>query len=162
MYNAVMKVGIPVQTVAEWFQQQIPDGWFVGVVEVLVDSDEILVIGPLGPGTSPRGFREQTRDDRIAIAAVAERSFGRKVTWAVRVDDQLVRFTQVSVPVMTRLRIDERQVLDLLIDGGIARSRSEALAWCVRLVAQHEGEWLAELREAAERMAEIRRRGPSC
>lgn len=68
----------------------------------------------------------------------------------------------VSVPVMTRLRPVESQVLDLLIDGGIARSRSEALAWCVRLVAQHEADWLEELRDAAARMAEIRDRGPSC
>lgn len=72
-----------------------------------------------------------------------------------------VRVT-VSVPVMTRLRPAESQVLDLLIEGGIARSRSEALAWCVRLVAQHEADWLEELRAAAARMAEIRERGPDC
>jgi hypothetical protein len=149
-------------TLTEWFAERIPDQWFDGDVEVLVDSDEILVIGLLGDGASPRDFRELTRDERVAIAAVAERSFDRKVTWAVRVGEELVRFTTVSVPVMTRLRIEERQVLDLLIDGGIARSRSEALAWCVRLVAQHEGGWLAELRDAAARIAEIRRRGPSC
>jgi hypothetical protein len=149
-------------TLTEWFQEQVPDGWFAGGVEVLVDSDEILVVGPLAEDASPLGFREETRDQRVVIASVAERAFGRKVTWAVRVGDDLVRFTTVSVPVMTRLRIEERQILDLLIDGGIARSRSEALAWCVRLVAQHEGEWLAEMREAAERMAEIRGRGPSC
>jgi hypothetical protein len=151
-----------VSTLTEWFRAQVPAGWFSDDVDVLVDSEEILVIGPLAEGVSPRGFRERTRDERIAIAAVAEQAFGRKVTWAVRVDDELVRFTTVSVPVMTRLRIEERQVLDLLIDGGIARSRSEALAWCVRLVARHEGEWLAELRDAAAHMAEVRRRGPSC
>lgn len=67
-----------------------------------------------------------------------------------------------SIPVMTRLRGNEREVLDLLIDGGIARSRSEALAWCVRLVVQHEGEWLEELRIASIRVAEVRRRGPAC
>jgi hypothetical protein len=151
-----------VSTLTEWFQAQIPDGWYDGGLDVLVDSEEILVIGPLAEGVSPRAFRERTRDERVTIAAVAERAFGRKVTWAVRVGDELVRFTTVSVPVMTRLRIEERQVLDLLIEGGIARSRSEALAWCVRLVARNEGEWLAELREAAARMAEIRGRGPSC
>jgi hypothetical protein len=155
-------VGIPVSTLTDWFQEQVPDGWFTERVEVLVDSDEILVIGTLPSDESARVFRERTRADRVAIAAVAEAAFGRKVTWAVRAGDELVRFSPVSVPVMTRLRIEERQVLDLLIDGGIARSRSEALAWCVRLVASNEGEWLGELREAAERMAEIRRRGPSC
>jgi hypothetical protein len=149
-------------TLAAWFAEQVPSDWFTGTVEVLVDSDEILVVGPLPDDASPRAFREATRDERVAIAAVAERTFGRKVTWAVRVGDELVRFTSVTVPVMTRLRIHERQVLDLLIDGGIARSRSEALAWCVRLVAQNEDDWLAELRHAAAQMAEIRRRGPSC
>ena len=149
-------------TLTEWFRSRIPDDWFDGDVEVLVDNEEILVVGPIAEGIEPSTFRERTRDERVAIAAVAERSFDRKVTWAVRVDDTLVRFTTVSVPVMTRLRIDERQVLDLLIDGGIARSRSEALAWCVRLVAQHEGEWLAELRHAAAAVAEVRRRGPTC
>lgn len=67
-----------------------------------------------------------------------------------------------SIPVMTRLRVHEREVLDLLIEGGIARSRSEALAWCVRLVVQHEGEWLEELRIASIHVAEVRRRGPAC
>lgn len=149
-------------TLRTWFADRIPDDWFVDPVDVLVDRDEILVIGVLGDGVSPTAFRELTRDQRVAIATIAERSFERTVTWAVRVGDDLVRFTTVSVPVMTRLRIHERQVLDLLIDGGIARSRSEALAWCVRLVAQNQGEWLSELRDAAERMAEIRGRGPAC
>jgi hypothetical protein len=162
-----MKAGIPdggglVTHLTEWFSERIPDGWFTGEIEVLVDSEEILVVGPLAEDTSPRAFRELTREERIAIASAAERSFDRKVTWAVRVGEDLVRYTTVSVPVMTRLRIEERQVLDLLIDGGIARSRSEALAWCVRLVAQHEGEWLSELRQAAAAMAEVRRRGPHC
>lgn len=149
-------------TLRAWFADRIPDDWFTDPVDVMVDRDEILVVGVLAEGVSPTAFRELTRDQRVAIAAVAERSFDRTVTWAVRVGDELVRFTTVSVPVMTRLRIHERQVLDLLIDGGIARSRSEALAWCVRLVAQNQGEWLAELRAAAERMAEIRDRGPAC
>ena len=50
---------------------------------------------------------------------------------------------------MTRLRQPERRVLDTLVEGGVARSRSDALAWCVRLVGQHEDSWLAELRDRA-------------
>ena len=53
-----------------------------------------------------------------------------------------------------------RRVLDTLIDAGVARSRSEALAWCVRLVAQHEADWIAELRDAMSKVEEVRRRGP--
>jgi hypothetical protein len=61
---------------------------------------------------------------------------------------------------MTRLRQPERQVLDTLVDSGVARSRSEALAWCVRLVSQHSEAWLNELRDAMGAVDELRRRGP--
>ena len=40
---------------------------------------------------------------------------------------------------MTRLRMPERRVLDTLVDAGVARSRSHALAWCVRLVRRPRG-----------------------
>jgi hypothetical protein len=62
---------------------------------------------------------------------------------------------------MTRLRLPERQVLDTLVQAGVARSRSEALAWCVRLVGRHEAEWISELRDALVRVNELRRRGPA-
>ena len=146
----------------EWFREQVPGAWFDGPVDVVADRDEILVIGTLAEGVSPKAFRELTRPERVAIARVAEATFDRPVSWAVRHGDALVRFTNLSVPVMTRLRVEERRVLDLLIDGGIARSRSEALAWCVRLVGANEGEWLQEMRDATARLAEIRDRGPSC
>jgi hypothetical protein len=51
-------------------------------------------------------------------------------------------------------------VLDTLIDAGVARSRSDALAWCVRLVDQHQGDWIQELRDALVHVEEVRRRGP--
>lgn len=147
-------------TVADWFRDNVPAGWFSAPVEVVVDREEILVIGTLATGPA-RTFRESTRDDRVAIAQVAEATFDRTVSWAVRCDGEIVRFTNLAVPVMTRLRIEERRVLDELIDGGIARSRSEALAWCVRLVDANEAEWLADLRAAAARLAEVRGRGPA-
>jgi Arc/MetJ-type ribon-helix-helix transcriptional regulator len=62
---------------------------------------------------------------------------------------------------MTRLRLPERQVLDTLVQAGVARSRSEALAWCVRLVGKHESEWIRELRDALVLVNELRRRGPA-
>jgi len=49
---------------------------------------------------------------------------------------------------MTRLRMSERLVLDTLVGAGVARSRSEALAWCVRLVGDHQGDWIQQLRDA--------------
>ena len=49
---------------------------------------------------------------------------------------------------MTRLRMAERRVLDTLVEAGVARSRSHALAWCVRLVGEKQEEWLGDLREA--------------
>jgi hypothetical protein len=67
----------------------------------------------------------------------------------------------LAVPVMTRLRMRERAVLDTLIDAGVARSRSEALAWCVRLVAEHQGDWIDKLREALGAVESVRDEGPS-
>ena len=61
---------------------------------------------------------------------------------------------------MTRLRMDERAVLDTLIDAGVARSRSEALAWCVRLVGTHQADWIEQLREAMAHVEKVRAEGP--
>ena len=69
--------------------------------------------------------------------------------------------TKVSVPAMTRLRLEERRVLDTLVEGGVARSRSHALAWCVRLVAQRQDEWLKDLREALSGVEKVRGEGPT-
>jgi hypothetical protein len=62
--------------------------------------------------------------------------------------------------VMTRLRQPERLVLDTLVDAGVARSRSDALAWCVRLVGEHEDSWLTDLREALRTVEQVRSGGP--
>ncbi len=61
---------------------------------------------------------------------------------------------------MTRLRMPERQVLDTLVDSGVARSRSHALAWCVRLVGDHEGDWITQLRDALVAVQKVRDEGP--
>jgi hypothetical protein len=55
----------------------------------------------------------------------------------------------------------ERAVLDTLIDAGVARSRSDALAWCVRLVGRNEAAWIADLRVAFEQVETVRAQGPS-
>jgi hypothetical protein len=187
----------PLEQVRGWFTGRMPDDWFVGAPEVLVDREEITVIGRLASpetladaeaasagedapaaeaagGTAERSqpaaeaaaagrarrFREETRDARIEIAREAEHAFGRKVSWGVVCDDYKVMFTTLSIPVMTRLRQSERRVLDTLVDAGVARSRSDALAWCVRLVGEHEDSWLSDLREALRHVEQVRAEGP--
>ena len=158
-----------------WFARHVPDSWFTGAPRVQADRDEIVVVGQLplprrraqAPG-DPRAaaladvhrFREETRDVRTRIAAEAEHLFGRKVSWGASCDGTTVLFTTLSVPVMTRLRMPERAVLDTLMEAGVARSRSEALAWCARLVAANEREWIESLRSALDRVAELRDSGP--
>jgi hypothetical protein len=155
--------------VGTWFEARLPDGWFTDPVRVLVDKDEILVIGRLDAGEDEdrhrceelaTRFRAETKEQRIAVASQAEETWRRKVSWAVECGELQVRYTTASVPVMTRLRIDERSVLDTLIDAGVARSRSEALAWCVRLVGHHQADWIARLRLAIDGVEQVRAEGP--
>jgi hypothetical protein len=164
------------QRVRGWFTGRVPEQWQHEPVEVSVDREEVIVRltladVDLAEGTAAaeadearagraRAFREDTRSQRISIAAEAERRFERKVSWQVRVGEREELFTHVAAPVMTRLRQPQRQVLDTLVDAGVARSRSEALAWCVRLVGQHQDDWLAELREAMTTVADVRAKGP--
>ncbi len=160
-----------------WLTGRLPEDWFDGAPEVTVDREEITVVGTLrAPDTAEgasdaeraaavrgrvKGFREDTRDRRIDIARELEHRTGRKVAWGVRVGDDRALFTTLSVPVMTRLRQPERVVLDTLVDAGVAKSRSEALAWCVKLVGQHSEEWLGQLRSAMDEVERVRRSGPA-
>jgi hypothetical protein len=165
---------------AAWLQGRLPDGWFTGTPDVTVDREEILIVGELPPvegdfpdteaGRADRAaavagrisrFRETTREERIEIARQAEHRYQRKVAWGARIGDTEELFTVASVPVMTRLRQPERIVLDTLVDSGVARSRSDALAWAVKLVGQHADEWLGELREAMARVDDLRAKGPT-
>ena len=153
----------------EWFAGSLPESWFDGDPEVTIDREEITVIGTL---TSPDDetaarasgrvsrFREETRSERMRIADEAQDRFGRKVSWGVQVDDERILFTHIAVPVMTRLRQPERQVLDTLVDAGVARSRSDALAWSVKLVGEHADEWLTKLRDAMSEVNDLRNEGP--
>ena len=164
---------------AAWFAGRLPEGWFAGAATVTVDREEIIVIGTLAApdlaaeadeadqaaaSAAANGrisrFREETRAERIAIAQEAEARYQRKVAWGARIGDTGALFTHLSVPVMTRLRQPERQVLDTLVDAGVARSRSEALAWSVRLVGEHTDSWLAGLREAMTEVDKLRAEGP--
>jgi len=164
------------EDIGAWFASRLPKTWFAGPPEVSSDSEEILVIGELADvelaaGTAPEAreaarvaridrFREETREDRVKIAREAERRFRRKVAWGARCGDETRVFTTLSLPVMTRLRMQERAVLDTLVAGGVARSRSDALAWCVRLVGMHQSDWIKGLREALVKVDEVRSKGP--
>jgi len=160
-----------------WFQGRLPDEWSAEAPPaVTIDREEITVILTLAipeldddtdaaarseaiNGRIQR-FRDETRDRRIEIARVAEHRFERKVSWGVSIGDRSVLFTHLTVPTMTRLRQPERQVLDTLVASGVARSRSDALAWCVRLVGEHTDDWLTRLRDALDDVERIRSEGP--
>lgn len=157
-----------VDDLESWLRGRLPKEWFTGL-DITTDREEVLVIGMLNEeaatGAEAEGiisrWRSQTKNARIEIAQEAEQRYGRKVSWGVRLGDLEVPFTQVSAPVMTRLRQPERQILDTLVDAGVARSRSDALAWCVRLVGEHTDDWLAKLREAMSEVEKLRAQGPT-
>lgn len=164
-------------SIESWFTGRLPDEWTTAAEPTIVtDREEITVTVAIEPpqladdasaadraeATDGRisAFREDTRDRRMKIAREAEHRFERKVAWALRVGDTTALFTHLAAPVMTRLRQPERQVLDTLVAANIARSRSDALGWCVRLVGRNVDEWLTELREAMEAVDEVRAKGP--
>ena len=134
----------PADDAADWFAGRLPDAWFSDV-DVTVDREEITVIGTLKDETSGEGaaaegrisrFRADTKEERIGIAEEAQARYGRKVSWGARLGDTT------------------------LVDAGVARSRSDALAWSVRLVGEHADEWLGQLREAMSEVDKLRSDGP--
>jgi hypothetical protein len=165
------------ETLSGWFAGRLPDEWFLGPADVSTDREEILVVGTLAEPEYPKDaddatraaarrarikrFREDTREQRMRIADEAEHRTGRKVAWGAQCGDEREIFTSLAVPVMTRLRMSERAVLDTLVGAGVARSRADGLAWCVRLVREHEGEWIQQLRDALVAVDEARAAGPS-
>ncbi len=160
-----------------WLAGRLPDAWFEEAPSVTVDRDEILIVGSVSPPEIPEGaddvtraaaeagrisrFREETREERMAVARHAEHLFGRNIAWGATAGSTTQVFTNASVPVMTRLRQPERIVLDTLVDSGVARSRSDALLWCVKLVATNADAWLADLRSAMESVETVRQQGPT-
>jgi GTP1/Obg family GTP-binding protein len=164
------------EEIAGWFAGRLPADWFTGPPRIEVDDEEVWVIGPVDEPEIPKDagpeaiaaaraaraqrFREESREQRMRLAHEAQRRFGRLVAWGVTVGGDRHMFTRRSVPVMTRLHLPERAVLDTLVDAGVARSRSEALAWCVRLVGKHQADWIKDLREALSEVEQLRRKGP--
>lgn len=167
--------------VQDWFAGRLPDDWFTGPPTLEIDRDEIVVVGELPlptpepaaenaetPAEIPKAtreglisrYRESTRPARMQIAQEAHARYGRTVAWGVTVGDERIMFTHLAVPVMTRLRQPERKVLDTLVDAGVARSRSDALAWTVKLAGKHAEEWLEELRAAMRQVDDLRTEGP--
>lgn len=164
------------ERVTGWFAGRLPAEWQSAPAEVTVDREEITVVltipdvelaeasdAALAEARAGRAsaFREDTRERRMEIAQEAQHRFERKVSWGLVVGGRRELWTHVAAPVMTRLRQPQRVVLDTLVDAGVARSRSDALAWCVRLVGQHEDDWLTELRAAMDSVADVRAKGPA-
>lgn len=163
--------------ITTWVQNRLPEDWFEGTPTITVDREEITIVGRLA--AAPSGdegdaehagvaeeariarFREETRRQRMQIADEMEHRFGRKVSWGAESGETTVLFTTLSIPVMTRLRQPERQVLDTLVAANVARSRSDALAWCVRLVGDNEEEWIGRLRDALTAVDDARATGPA-
>ncbi|GAB2523058.1 hypothetical protein [Nocardia heshunensis] len=169
---------------ADWFAGRLPADWFTGPATLEIDRDEIVVVGELPLPTAepadaapqdapPAGvpqatregviarFRETTRPARMQIAQEAQARYGRNVAWGITVDGERIMFTHLAIPVMTRLRQPERKVLDTLVDAGVARSRSDALAWTVKLAGKHAEAWLEELRSAMSKVDDLRSEGPT-
>ena len=161
----------PADDAADWIRGRLPEGWF-SEIDVRTDREEITVLGTLSDnqaggadGAEAEGrisrFRADTKAERIEIALEAQARYQRKVSWGVRLGETEALFTHVAAPVMTRLKQPERQVLDTLVDAGVARSRSDALAWSVRLVGEHAEEWLGQLRDARAEVDKLRGEGPA-
>jgi hypothetical protein len=164
-------------SIRSWFAGRLPGEWTAsGQPTIDVDREEIIVTLSLG-GLNLSGdaseldvaeatvgrisaFREDTREQRMSIAREAEHRFERKVAWGVTLEGRTELFSHIAVPVMTRLRQPERQVLDTLVEANVARSRAEALAWCVKLVGKHTDDWLTDLRDAMQHVEKVRDAGP--
>jgi hypothetical protein len=160
-----------------WFTGRLPADWTTTPPQLSIDDEEIVVritipapdLGDEAPQSAiaeavagrTSAWREETRETRIAIAREAEQRFGRKVSWGLIIGEYSSLFTHLATPVMTRLRQPERQVLDTLVEAGVARSRSDALRWCVKLVATHSDDWLSGLRAALDQVRTIREQGPA-
>lgn len=165
------------EEIKAWFAGRLPAEWTQQPASVVVDREEITVRVTLPAVELPAdaseatsaeaaagrmsGWREETRETRIAIAQEAESRFERKVSWGATIEDKSVIFTHLAMPVMTRLRQSQRQVLDTLVEAGVAKSRSDALKWCVKLVERHSDDWLNELRTAMENVRAVREQGPA-
>jgi len=165
------------EEISAWFSGRLPAAWTESGPTITVDREEITVVitvaaPELADGASAEAlaeatagrisaWREETRENRMLVAKEAQHRFDRKVSWGARIGETSALFTHVALPVMTRLRQPQRQVLDTLVEAGVARSRADALQWCVRLVGQHTEDWLGELRSAMENVAAVREQGPN-
>jgi hypothetical protein len=165
------------ENIQKWFDSHVDEDWGSEGVTIKTDDDEILAIVNVSTdeGDLPeadddkeiaikriaRRFRKASRQSRMSIAESAQELFERKVSWGIHAGEDTYLFTHVTAPAMTRLRIAEREVLDTLVNSGVATSRSEALSWCVKFVKDNEGEWLGDLRKAFKSVEQVRNEGPA-
>src|SRR5690242_21643787 len=137
------------ERVRGWFSGRLPAEWQESPADISIDRDEIVVtlrLADVAAGESEAetaearagragAFREETREQRMAIAREAQRRYERTVSWGVQIGDHRELFTHLAAPTMTRPRQPQRPVLDTLADAGVAPARADARAGRVRLVA---------------------------
>ena len=143
---------------------------------MVVDRDEILIVGRVSAPEVPDDadevtlaaaeagriarFREETRDERMAVAREAEHLYGRSIAWGAeagatvrRVHRPLGAGDDPAAPAGTgRARHPGRQWR--------GPEPLDALLWCVKLVATNADAWLADLRAAMESVESVPAAGP--
>ena len=105
-----------------WIGAAVPSDWFTGPPEVVIDRDEIVIVGTL-PGPKAAGgatdaeraaaeqariaeFRESSRDRRVRLGQQLEHRYRRKIAWGAVAGGTRQLFSTFSAPVMTRLSPD--------------------------------------------------------
>ena len=126
---------------ADWFAGRMPEHWFTGDPEVTVDREEITVVGRLPEVDGDSGETEAHASGRAARFREQTRAERMQIA-----DEAEARY---------------RRKVAWGVDAGVARSRSDALAWSVRLVGEHADEWLGKLRAAMREVDDLRAQGPS-
>ncbi len=150
--------------VRQWLNEHLKELYPEPVEASIVDG-ELLIMGRLpvegevaeeDARNRINQHREESRPQRVDLAQELQRLTGLPVAWGVRYGQVTAYFSSLRVPVMTRLGRAERDVLDTLIRGGIARNRSQAVNWAIQAFARGQRDWLRQMREAVNSLSNIR------
>ena len=176
MSDAPNDAHVPDAHVVAWFAGRLPDEWTAaGEPELTVDREEVTVVITIAEPELADDADGPTRAEAVAGASAGsartprathrDRPRGRApvrtkgcVGRAGRRPDRAVHSSRrpghdpVASARTTCARHPRR--------AGVARSRADALAWCVRLVGQHTDDWLAKSRAAIADVERLHAEGP--